>query len=229
MNWMQELTSFAAAQVDERVRDALLGRGVSDEQIAQYQIGHLNKLLPDGVSDNFRKWAVGKLDDVLLFPLTNSVGEVLGFQVRSLAQGKRGYSDYLPEKREACLFGLGQALPKMWETRSVFLVEGAFDLFPVQRAFPPVVATLTAGVAPSLARLLRRTVDRVWMGYDMDAPGRRGCDYFARVHGHDFQVYIVKYPNLEGVKDPGDLWEAWGDSRVIPFIQDLVRPKTPFE
>lgn len=228
MSWMQDLAAYAAAQVDERVRDTLLGRGVSDSQISAYQIGYLNDELPEGVPDGFRKWASDKIGDVLLLPLTNTLGDVRGFQVRSVERGKSGYSDYLPDKREACLFGLGQSMKSMWETRQAFLVEGAFDLFPIQRAFSPVVATLTARANPALVRVLKRIVDKVWVGYDMDAAGRRGCSDFSRDYGGDFEVYIVSYPALNNkVKDPGDLWEAWGDARLIPYIQDLIKPKDP--
>src|SRR5262249_25026510 len=157
-------------------------------------------------------------------PVTNALGEVRGFQVRAIGRGKSRYYDYFPDKREACYFGLGQAAKSMWETKSVFLVEGAFDLFPVQRAYPAVVATLTARTSPALAKVLRRLVTHVWVGYDMDEPGRRGCSDFLRDYVREFEVYIVSYPKLEKVKDPGDLWEAWGDSQLVPFIQDLTRP-----
>jgi len=228
MSWMQELASYAAARV-ERVRDALLDRGVSDAQIVAYQIGHLDGELPDVVPDHFRKWADGKINDAFLFPLTDSRGDVCGFQVRSAQRDKSGYSDYLPDKREACVFGLGQAIEAMWDTRTVFLVEGVFDLFPIQRACPSVVATLTAHASPQFVRLLKRVVDCVWLGYDMDAVGRRGCLNFERDHGRELRVYIVSYPQITKVKDPGDLWEVWGDSKLIPYVQELMSTKSPFD
>lgn len=225
MSWMLGLVEFAASRVEERVRDALHARGVSDEQIARYRLGYLSGGLPEDVPDDFRGWARGKIDDVFLLPLTNTLGEVRGFQVRAIGGGQSRYQTYLPDKREPCLFGLGEAVLAMWETRSVFIVEGAFDVFPIQRAFPAVVATLTARTSAGFARVLRRLVNRVWVGYDEDIPGRRGCSEFVRDHGRDFEVYIVSYPKLDTVKDPGDLWEAWGDSRLVPWIQELTKPK----
>jgi hypothetical protein len=58
----------------------------------------------------------------------------------------------------------------------------------------------------------------------MDEPGRKGCEDFIREHGDYFQVYTVAYPRVNGkvVKDPGDLWEAWGDAQLVPFIQSVV-------
>ena len=225
MTWMTTLVEFASTRVDERVHEILLGRGVTEAQIAQYQIGHLEGALPEDVPDEFRKWAYDKTADAILLPLTNVLGEVRGFQVRALGGSKAKYHDFIPDKREPCFFGLGQAARAIWETRSVFLVEGAFDLFPIQRAFPAVVATLTARTTPALARLLRRLVDRVWVGYDMDGPGRRGCSEFRRDYARDFEVYIVSYPHVGKVKDPGELWEVWGDSQLVPFIQELTKLK----
>jgi DNA primase len=224
MTWMASLVTYASARVDERVRDALIERGVSPQQIELYQIGHLAGELPDDVPPDFRKWAYGKIDDAYLLPVTNALGEVRGFQLRAVERtSKARYHDYFPDRREPCSFGLGQAASAMWETRSVFLVEGAFDLFPIQRAFPAVIATLTARTGAGLARVLQRLVDCVYVGYDMDEPGRRGCNEFLRDYGRAFQVYIVSYPKVGAVKDPGDLWEAWGDSQLVPYIQGLIQ------
>lgn len=226
MSWAEDLTAFAAHQLPDHAREAVWSRGVSDDQIELYRIGYLNRELPDGVPEHFRKWALSgdKLEDALLLPLTTTLGEVRGFQLRHVERERVGYSDYFMDRREACLFGLHQAVEAMWASGSVYLVEGAFDLFPVQRATQAVVATLTARTSLQMVRVLRRLCRTVWMGYDMDAPGRKGCEDFIAEHGHDFQVYTVTYPRVNGkvMKDPGDLWEAWGDAQVIPFITSVM-------
>jgi DNA primase len=191
-----------------------------------FKIGYLDRLLPEGVPSDFLKWSQDglKLSDVFVLPLTNILGEIKGFQFRSVDRKRSGYMDYFLDRREAILFGLGQAAPHIWKSRSVFLVEGGFDLFPIQRAFPAVVATLTARTSIQSVRLFRRLVTKVWMGYDMDPPGRKGCEAFKSEHGSEFEVYTVQYPKVGGVqiKDPGDLWEAWGDVQMIPFIKSVV-------
>jgi DNA primase len=225
-NWTQALTDFAAQQVTSQVREALWARGVSDEQIDLYKIGFLDRELPEGMPDRFAKWALSddKLEATLLLPLTTTLGEIRGFQLRHVNRTRGGYSDYFVDRREACLFGLHQAVEAMWRTESVFLVEGGFDLFPVQRATPAVVATLTARTNGQMARILRRIVKRVWVGYDMDEAGRQGCEDFIREYGHEFEVYTVAYPRVNGklMKDPGDLWEAWGDAQMVPFIKSVL-------
>ena len=230
MNWAEDLCAFAVAQLGVEQREALGARGVSDEQIDLYRIGYIDRILPVGLPEGFVTWARGgdKLDDVFVLPLTNSLGEVRGFQFRHVDRDRTGYQDYFLDRNEAVLFGLGQAVPHMWRTRSVYLVEGAFDLFPVQRAYPGVFATLTSQVNPQTARLLKRLVQKVWMGYDMDGPGRLGCQEFEKKYGDEFQVYIVAYPRVKTVdgkliKDPADLWEVWGDSQLKPFIQTVTQ------
>lgn len=224
MTWAVALAEFAANNMSARARGALLDRGVSDEQIKLFQIGYLDSAVPKGLPEHFLSWASGKLDDVFVLPLTNTLGAIHGFQFRHVDRKQSGYQDYFLDRKEAALFGLGQAVEKMWETRSVYLVEGAFDLFPVQRAFPAVIATLTARPSAQTVRVLKRLVHYVWMGYDMDPTGRNGCKQFFDDHGHDFQVYIVTYPKVNGsfVKDPGELWEAWGDTQMTQFIQSVT-------
>lgn len=238
MTWLDDLTAHAQTNLTDRVREALYARGVSDEQLAEYRIGYLDRKLPDfeGMGD-FLKWAHqgARLDDVLVFPLTSTLGVVHGFQFRHVDRARKGYLDFIPYKEECVLFGLAQAMPHVWRTGGIWLVEGAFDLFPIQRHFPGVVATLTARVPESLVRVMRRMVRQVWVGYDVDAAGRAAAADFTRTHGRDFRVETVYYPQARVLgspnptKDPGELWEAWGDEQVGRFIQTVLRSTDPME
>lgn len=220
IDWVNGLVEFAQNNITERERDLLMGRGVSGDQIALYQLGHLNGQLPEGMPEHFSHWARDKIDDVYLFPLTNTLGMVKGFQLRHVDRKISGYQDYFVDKSEACLFGLGQAIKSIWETKTVSLVEGCFDLFPIQRANSATVATLTAWCSPAMVRVMRRIVDQVFMVYDNDATGLKGHREFQERYGTEFQVYVLQYPEVLGakVKDPGDLWEAWGDSQLAPYL-----------
>lgn len=231
MTWMGDLVVACAADLPDRVREALWARGVTDEQITLFGLGHLNQKLPPGdYPASFTQWcAIGdRLDDVILLPLTNALGDVRGIQLRHVARERGGYMDFIEVNDEAILFGLGQAAPHLWTGQSAFLVEGAFDLFPVQRAFPGTVSTLTARVTDPFLRLLRRLVTRVWLGYDMDPPGRRACERYQKQLSSEFDARVVQYPRQKmlgtgkPIKDPGDLWETWGDARFGDFIRDLV-------
>jgi DNA primase len=230
MTWLDDLVLFAQTQVDDRVRETLYGRGVSDEQFQVFKIGYLNQVLPSlpELATPFLRWSHNgaRLDDVLVLPLTNSLGTVQGFQFRHVERERTGYLDFLPFKEEPVLFGLGQAMSSVWETGEITLVEGAFDLFPFQRHVSGVVATLTANVTTSFVRFLQRLVRCIWLGYDADITGKRAAAHFLREHGRDFAVKIIDYPKVSfgsgrSVKDPGELWEVWGDVRFGEFIRVL--------
>lgn len=234
MTWMGDLAVACAQNLPERARDALYARGVTDEQIALYGLGYVNRTLPEGdYPEHFLKWAsIGdRIDDSFVLPLTNVLGEVRGLQFRHVARERAGYMDFIEVNDEAILFGLGQAASHLWAERSVFLVEGAFDLFPVQRVFPGTISTLTARVTEPLLRLLRRLVTRVWLGYDMDDTGRRAGERYQKQLSSEFDARVVRYPRVPMVgtgkltKDPSDLWETWGDGQFQEFVRSLVGNK----
>ena len=227
MTWLDDLIGASQELVDDRVREALWGRGVTDEQISLYKIGHLNSRLPALPADaaQFVKWSQvpGRIDDVFVLPLTNALGQVLGVQFRHVDLAVKGYREFLLEREEPVLFGLSQAVDAMWKTQRVFLVEGAFDVFPVQRAIPYVFATLTARVPEQLVRFLRRLVRHISLGYDMDRTGRESSARFTHAYGAEFEIQTVSYPKAKMAdgkiaKDPSEIWEAWGDTRLHEFL-----------
>lgn len=227
MTWFDSLVDHACHQVDDRILESLNARGVSDSQVVEYQVGYLNRDLPPTIEcpQHFLEWARGgsKLDDVYVFPLTNILGEIHGLQFRHVARERTGYMDYFAGKGESVLFGLKQAAPRIWETESVFFVEGNFDLFPIQRHDPTVVATLTARVPDALIRFLRRTCSQVVFGYDNDSTGKRGVEQFRKQYSTEFKVRDIQYPKIplsngKSVKDSADLWEVWGDPKFGDFL-----------
>lgn len=231
MTWADDFAVWASRQLTARGRETLYGRGVSDEQMAQFQIGYVNRHLPplEGAED-FLLWAHQgkKLDDMFVFPMTTPRGEVGGFQFRHVEREKKGYTDYFLTHDEPCFFGLAQAMPHIWATESAWLVEGVFDLLPLQRHVGAIFPTMTARVTLPVVRLLRRFVRRVWLGYDMDAKGQKAAQEFVREYGREFETRMVAYPKVhrlgsqEWVKDPGDLWEVWGDGKVGEFVRSLT-------
>lgn len=208
-------------------------RGVSDAQINLFRIGYIDREFPADLPQDFLKWANGKaIEDVYVFPLTNTLGDVRGFQFRYVDRERSGYMDYILDDGQPVLFGLAQAMPTIWRTGHVLLVEGNFDLFPIQRAFPGTISTLTARVPENLIHTFRRLVREIWFGYDMDAAGRRGIANFARDHGQGFVVHQIDYPtplmpNGKKAKDPGDLWEVWGDDKLGSLVRSLLGLNTP--
>jgi len=163
-----------------------------------------------------------------VLPLTNILGNLTGIQFRSIHEKIKGYMTWhAPDFPEPTFFGLGQAAPHIWESEKVLLVEGAFDLFPCQRAEPATVATQTATLTNSFARLLHRLVGKAWFLYDRDSAGRKGFDEAKSAHGDLFHIESLRYPEaflVDGklAKDPADLWLAWGDDKLQAFLQEKM-------
>lgn len=233
MNWLEELVSYAQGNLTDQEREALWMRGVSDEQIASYRLGYLNQHLPPLTkAGHFLEWCRNgqKLDSVFVIPLTNTLGQIKGVQFRHVDRTRSGYMDYFADKNEPVLFGLAQAMPSIWETGVVCIVEGAFDLFPVQRHCPNTVATLTAGVSKGFTAVLKRLCHEVWMLYDRDVPGQKASENFSKFHGSEFKVVIVNLPVLtvphtgKLAKDPGEVWEVQGDEAFGVFMKRLKDP-----
>lgn len=225
--WVETLVDYAQRGVDERVREALWTRGASDEQIDLFRVGYLNKELPPAeYPQEFLEWCWSgrKLVDCYLFPLTNPLGEIQGFQFRGVERAGGIYSDYLLTHAEPVFFGLGQAMLSIWDRGDVMPVEGVFDFFPTQRVASFTVATLTAKVSDVLLRTFKRIVKRTYLFYDNDAIGRKACATFSKEWGDVFEVRVLDYPlgvtspSGKTVKDPGELWEAWGDDRFNEYL-----------
>lgn len=227
MTWLDQFASEAGAEIPETVRETLWGRGVSDEQIAAFRIGYVDHELPQILlPENFVRWAGDKISECLVFPITNSIGEIRGLQFRHVERSRSGYMDYLPDQEEAVGFGLAHAMSPVWGCEEIIIVEGAFDLLPVQRFVPHVVATLTARVTETYVRLLRRLVRRVWIWYDNDSTGDRAYQKFRQHYGVDFDIQRLRCPKVSFggklVKDPGELWEAWGDAQFGQYLRSAV-------
>jgi DNA primase len=233
MTWLDDLTTFSHNQLPEEVREKLWARGVTDSQIDLYQIGYLNVELPtleEGAA-GFLEWSRNgsKLDEVYCFPLTNTQGQIKGLQFRHVDDERKGYTDYLPDPSEPCLFGLGQAVPHIWKNSSVWLVEGVFDLFPLQRQRANIVATLTAAASNQLVRVLRRLAVEVWLAWDSDSAGDRGAADFSKFHAKKFErIYRPKLPQVPVAgktrksKDPGELWESLGEKGFASEFERVV-------
>lgn len=229
MSWLDDFATAAHANLGEKEREALWARGVSDEQIELYQLGYMPRVNPAGSSEDFLEFcrktlrASGFLEDVFVLPLTNILGQVKGFQFRRVAEEMRGYRTFYHDRDESVYFGLGQAIPRIWETETAFVVEGAFDVFPLQRVFPNTFAALTLGTSEALARLLWMFAKVVWLGYDNDKDGKRACEDFKVMVGDSLDVRFiippkVKKPDGTYTKDHNELWKAWGSNRYRDYV-----------
>jgi len=206
----------------------LRGRGVTEEQIKLFQIGigprevWTPKELRDTVDGKmFNRQFRGTMDGQIVFPVWNATGKLRGIETRLWEEtATRKYTQYWRAawKEDAVFLGMPGALESIWETGTVYIVEGMFDFFPVQRVFPNTLCTLTAKVMYSQYRFLQRYCRHVVFMFDMDEKGRTTTDEALErynVGGRDgFLAHRLTYP----AKDPGELYEKWGISRFERYL-----------
>ncbi len=155
----------------------------------------------------------GSLRGWLIIPLTGPDGRFLGFTGRAPAQ--KAFVQYrVPVAHaHACLFGLDQALPKIWAGAPVWVTEGAFDMFALEWAYAgPVVVAGTAKISNNQIEFFRRFASEVVVVFDMDGAGRKGSTDAIR----DLTRVGVRCRELtyQGGKDPGVLWDRGGAERL---------------
>lgn len=154
----------------------------------------------------------------LVFPLFDPLGAPVGLEIRRLPRvvepGRNPYADFQITRQTGVplAFGFPHAVPAIWETRRVILVEGVFDYFGVRAAgYAGVLANLTAAVASPMRRFLGRHAQVVVSLLDMDPAGRTATQRLTQVGVDEgFLVVAPCYP----AKDVGTLLQR-GDVHVL--------------
>jgi DNA primase len=201
----------------------LSARGVSDDQIKSLRLGFIPDekwpaYVPPETTDEDEKFYLERtrkgyrLKGKVVFPLTNALGMVRAFQIRTPRADTKDYWKFysLRSGVDALFFGTDVAMPHIWKSREVYLVEGIFDLFPVQRVFPNTLCCGTAEVSQDQIEFLKRHVDRVFVMFDHDEQGKRFFDQFYKDHRKTFD--LIEKVDYSG-KDPSDSWERLGEAR----------------
>jgi DNA primase len=191
----------------------LQSRGVTDDDIDRFDIGYFEGDLDvrDESQDfhNFNeKTRFGRrMQQRLFFPLTNARGMNRGFESRNYV-GEKSYFKYtvLRNNVDAWFFGLKQAMEEIWETRTAFLAEGIFDLFPLARIWPNSICAATVNINPQQMEFFQRYLDTLYVVLDEDVQGEK---QFFRLR--------KQLPNLDVIrlhvpaKDLSELWTNMGE------------------
>jgi len=193
--------------------DAILGylgsRLVTQEEIKKYRIGYSKVIsVPDdGSPDRARfmeeSWKGKKFEDRIIFPIQDTVGRVVGIIGRS--HTKKDFKEFETEeaKFSGFFYGLYQALPRIYETGKVYVVEGTFDTHALAKVFPNTVGSLTAGLFETQHDLLSMFADRIITVFDADKAGRESAEKAQKRWGNVWDLNL-------GYKDPDECLKTLG-------------------
>jgi DNA primase len=221
-NWLEKIVTDAHDGIyASEAQSYLHSRGLTLEEMRMHQIGYVP---PAGMiiaesSEDFSTWSQQFLHSCLVFPMHSMLGDVIGLQVRDIGDQShtRPYKQFYLHHRDLhpYFFGLPHALPHVYRTGYLIIVEGIFDYFAVRTVTPNVVAVMTSGVPVACKRFFNRFCGRVVALLDMDEPGREGAQRLAdSSEGQNYQVVIPTYSE----KDPAELLKAGKHSELTKLV-----------
>jgi len=235
MSWLSD--AIAGFPLTPEVEEYLLRRGAKEESFNGMGVRTWD-LLPESPPDpEFcrRYGARGQyLQGMLVCPLRSPRGAVIGFEARSVSEKR--VSRYLLYDAAWNPIWVGMTsvvMRKIWDGGDVWIVEGLFDLFPMEWVTPPETVVLGTGRAKLSDKhvefLVRFCRGMVTLVYDNDPTGQKGMhgwtepDTGKRHWGAKNTLDRVGVMNrifpYSGGKDPGQIWEAGG----VPALKRAFR------
>ena len=241
---------FFRANMTPEIWEYVLGRGLTRETAAEFEIGYappasdllLRHLVKKGFSmqdiessglvfrtergtywDRFR----GRL----MFPLYNHVGKVVGFTGRIMPQANApaDIAKYVnsPEtpifQKSKILYGFHKSKGAIREAGIAVLVEGQMDfLMSYQSGVKNVIATSGTALTAEHLLALRRIAEKLLLCFDSDEAGQRAIERGIDLAlAHDFSVGVVALSE----KDPADI--AKNDPQLL--VQFVAKPQSARE
>ena len=199
----------------------LRGKGFSDRE-----------LITSGLSQDGRRGPIDRFRGRLMWPISDTSGEVVGFGARKLRDDDNG-PKYLntPEtsiyKKSQVLYGIDLAKKDIAKASRAVVVEGYTDVMACHLAgVTTAIATCGTAFGNDHIKLLRRLLmdngsARVIFTFDGDSAGQKAAlRAFEDDQKFAAETYIAIAPDN---MDPCDLRLAKGDDAV----RDLVEPRTP--
>jgi DNA primase len=163
----------------------LKSREVTMEDVKNFKIG-FSKFInvsednhPDRKRFMDETWKGRKLENKLIFPYNDAFGRVMGLAGRSIES--KEFKNFVTDEGKylGYFFGMTQALPHIYATNKVYVVEGYFDLLALTKVFPNTIATITSGMNEAQYNYLCFFCDNIVTCFDNDEAGELGREKWA--------------------------------------------------
>lgn len=167
----------------------------------------------EGAYDRFR--------DRLMFPIFNTMGQVLGFGGRSLKEQEPKYMNS-PESslyhKGSVLYGLHGAQATVREKNAVLVVEGYFDLLALhQDGIRNAVAVLGTALTTDQIDILKRHTRNLILVFDGDLAGKKASfRNLDELLERDIPARVVYLPENE---DPDSFLNKWGKEAFERLVE----------
>lgn len=229
----------SAADCQEYVRK----RGLDSEAVRTFGLGYCprsvdsliswcsdhgadeDSLARTGIVQRHEGHAFSPFSNRLMFPIWDSVGNIIAFGGRSIDGTMPKYTNS-PETplfaKRRTLYALPMAEPSIRKSGIAIVVEGYMDTISLHVAgFTNAVASLGTAFTEEQATLLRRSASRVLLNFDSDEAGQRAARLALSIADRTgLEVAVVR---VEGAKDPDELLhEPSGDQRYRAALDHAI-------
>ena len=210
----------------------LTSRGISRQSIQDFSIGYcsgsIKSLLTYAQQENMlaqnfidahiifegRTGLYTPFEDRIIFPITDTIGRMVGFGGRVYKPGDERVKYYNSHdhaffNKGMILYGLNAAKKAIPSQEAAFLVEGYTDLIQMhQHGFTAAVATMGTACTAEQLKLIARYAQKLYIMYDADPAGQNAI---MRLVELCWQValdpYVIRLP--EG-QDPASFLQSGG-------------------
>ncbi|MDC7225857.1 MAG: DNA primase [Spirochaetales bacterium] len=222
-------------------RDYLKARGLTDEIIKEFRIGWapddrtwlLKFLKTKGYSEKFlaesglfsqRGLEYPLFSGRIMFPLTNTAGDVIGFSGRTLKDFGPKYINS-PETpifyKKKNLYGLSNSIKAIRQAGYFILCEGQMDVIAYHQAgIKNTIAPLGTAYTSDQAMLLKRYADKAVLSFDGDAAGQKAIKKAIIINeGRDIKTKVAVFGDKE---DPADLLLNKGEKALHKVLKSTI-------
>ncbi len=230
------------APCGRRALDYLHERGITDDVIHKFRIGYSpdewdaavkfarakgytdEEMVATGTvrRNDERRTLYDHFKGRLTFSIWNENGKVVGFSARTLEKDAP-VAKYVntPEtpvfKKGNLLYALPFARPEMRKMEMAILCEGQLDVIAMHRAgFPCAVAPQGTGFTVEQARILKRSTQKILLGFDSDSAGQKAIlRAIELILPLDMEIGVIRFP---GGKDPDELFKNEGSQAIADAV-----------